>query len=298
MLSPRTSKALRLPPSHRVSTEVPEAHKLYQTDAYTINLGLDEWDNTDFDGAIWPKSNEPVDPNFSLGVIIWHPANETTRALSSDFVTAEEKAAKPPLPKIGNGDSVSEYFGFDNAHEAFLNVRQTDEWDLVKQDSIFYEFPKTSDIVALEDVLANRDRPESEGENPYPSIHEIQERGQRQEAAWNIMDNLEQALSSEQAEGGSRRQSRNGESTPPPPSRDDAQEELLASLGVTGSPKPVKPLTTPTFLPPKPPKPSSRKASGHDRLTNPGRTKNIFRSVRQLNTMDMGTLPHMVKYRL
>ncbi|KAL0262627.1 hypothetical protein SLS55_001597 [Diplodia seriata] len=266
MLSPRTSKALRLPPSHRVSTEVPEAHKLYQTDAYTINLGLDEWDNTDFDGAIWPKSNEPVDPNFSLGVIIWHPANETTRALSSDFVTAEEKAAKPPLPKIGNGDSVSEYFGFDNAHEAFLNVRQTDEWDLVKQDSIFYEFPKTSDIVALEDVLANRDRPESEGENPYPSIHEIQERGQRQEAAWNIMDNLEQALSSEQAEGGSRRQSRNGESTPPPPSRDDAQEELLASLGVT--------------------------------VVMIGRTKNIFRSVRQLNTMDMGTLPHMVKYRL
>ncbi|KAB2581251.1 hypothetical protein BFW01_g10928 [Lasiodiplodia theobromae] len=249
-------------------TEVPESHKLYQSEAYTINLGLDEWDQTDFDGAIWPKANEPVDSNFSLGVIIWHPANETTRALSSDFVSAEERAAKPPLPKIGNGDSVSEYFGPENAHEAFLNVRQTDEWDLIRHDSIFYEFPKTSDIVALEDVLANRDRPDPEGENPYPNIHELQERKQRQGASWNVMDNLEQALSSEQAEdGGSRKQSRVDQSTPPPPpaSRDDAQEALLASLGVTGSPKPVTQMPTPTFLPPKPPKPSARKGSDHDR---------------------------------
>ena len=32
----------------------------------------DDWD-FDFDGPIWPKSNEPVDPQWSLGVISMYP---------------------------------------------------------------------------------------------------------------------------------------------------------------------------------------------------------------------------------
>jgi len=33
-----------------------------------LYLAWDDWD-FDFDGAIWPKGNEPIDPNLSLGVI-------------------------------------------------------------------------------------------------------------------------------------------------------------------------------------------------------------------------------------
>ncbi|KAK7723102.1 hypothetical protein SLS57_004659 [Botryosphaeria dothidea] len=250
--------------SSKDTQAVPEAQRLYQSEAYTINLGLDEWDQTDFDGAIWPKANEPVEPDFSLGVITWHPANEITLALPSDFNKAEEVAAEPAPPKIGNGDAVSKYFAPDNAHEAFLDVRQTDEWDSVKHDSIFYEFPKASDIVALEDVLANRDRPDPEGENPYPSIEENRGRDGREDSDWNVMDNLEQALSSEQPAGDST-ESGNNRSTPTPVSRDDAQEALLASLGVTGSPKPVKPLPSPAHLPPHPQKGSKRGSTDNDR---------------------------------
>lgn len=263
--SSRPSKSRRNTRTASIDTQaVPEAQRLYQSEAYTINLGLDEWDQTDFDGAIWPKANEPVEPDFSLGVITWHPANEITLALPSDFNKAEEVAAEPAPPKIGNGDAVSKYFAPDNAHEAFLDVRQTDEWDSVKHDSIFYEFPKASDIVALEDVLANRDRPDPEGENPYPSIEENRARDWRQDSDWNVMDNLEQALSSEQPAGDST-ESGNNRSTPTPVSRDDAQEALLASLGVTGSPKPVKPLPSPAHLPPNPQKGSKRGSTDHDR---------------------------------
>ncbi|EKG16701.1 hypothetical protein MPH_06087 [Macrophomina phaseolina MS6] len=167
-------------------------------------------------------------------------------------------ASEPMPPKIGNGDTVSKYFAPDNAHEAFLNIRQTDGWDSIKNDSIFYEFPKTSDIVALEDVLANRDRPDPEGENPYPSIAET--KSSAQESEYNAMDNLEQALSSEQAAGRARRESGTDNSTPPPIARDDAQEALLASLGVTGSPKPVQPSTNP-----QPPKCGKRGSTDRDR---------------------------------
>lgn len=258
--SRRNTRTASLNPS-----EVPESHKLYQSEAYTINLGLDEWDQTDFDGAIWPKANEPIDTSFSLGVIIWHPANETTRALPSDYIAAEERAKHPPLPKIGNGESVSEYFDPENAHEAFLNVRQTDEWDSIKLDSIFYEFPKSSDIVALEDVLTNRDRPDIEGEDPFPRVEDVADRKDKGDSDWNVMDNLEQALSSEQAAGEPSTEPDPDRPPISPVARDDDQEKLLAALGVTGSPKPIKPLTSPTLLPPRPQQGGKVGSSDHER---------------------------------
>lgn len=179
-------------------------------------------------------------------------------------MAAEEKSAKPPLPKIGNGESISEYFGTENSHEAFLNVRQTDEWDKIRGDSIFYEFPASSDIVALEDVLANRDRPDLEIEPPQQTSAEDR-RGGKDTADWNVMDNLEQALSSEQAAGEPKKGCGQDHSSTPPVARDDAQEALLALLGVTGSPKPIKPLSSPPLLPAQPQQGGKRKSSDHER---------------------------------
>ncbi|EOA86932.1 uncharacterized protein SETTUDRAFT_153696 [Exserohilum turcica Et28A] len=195
-----------------------------------LYLAWDDWD-FDFDGAIWPKSNEPVDPALSLGVIIWHPAKQVTRALPSTFAEAEEEALKPTPEKLDNGDSVSMYFTADNSHEAFLNVRQTDEWETIQDDPVFVVFTDEdmqNNLVTLEDCIAQRDRPDEPDE---VDMHDGDM--EMRDATWDIMDNLEQALSTNH---GSAASSTAKHEAPSPPR--GSQEDILAKLGVTGAPKP------------------------------------------------------------
>ncbi len=216
-------------------------------------LAWDDWD-FDFEGAIWPKSNEPVDPNLSLGVIIWHPAKQMTRALPSTFADAEEQALRPTPEKLNNGESVSMFFTLENSHEAFLNVRQTEEWERIRYDPVFVTFTDEkmcNSLISLDDCITQRDRPddfsriEREGEDEDETMND---------AAWDIMDNLEQALSGsngimkteETKEDTTLSGLAQGESqgvTDSSPS----QEDILASLGVTGLPKPP---SNDGFLPP------------------------------------------------
>lgn len=196
-----------------------------------LYLAWDDWD-FDFDGAIWPKSNEPVDPNLSLGVIIWHPAKQMTRALPATFEEAEEQSLKPTPEKLGNGESVSIYFTAENSHEAFLDVRQTDEWDHIKDDPVFVVFTDEQtrhSLVQLEDCIAQRDRPDESIEESAKN-----EDAEMREADWSVMDNLEQALSGE-VEYSEPVTHASEEALPKP----QTQEDILAALGVTGQPKPA-----------------------------------------------------------
>jgi hypothetical protein len=195
-----------------------------------------------------------------LGVIIWRPAKQVTRALPSTFDEAEEQALKPPAEKLGNGESVSIYFTTDNSHEAFLDVRQTDEWYMIKNDPIFVVFPeeKDMDLIPLEECIAKRDRPDEPWEEPNVDDDE-----DMRDPTWNVMDNLEQALSGQSDDA--KPPATNKESEPHS-SRDQRQEDLLAMLGVTGTPKPPsdEPMSfpfpaqeskPPASLPEKPPAP-------------------------------------------
>lgn len=209
-----------------------------------LYLAWDDWD-FDFDGAIWPKSNEPVDPNLSLGVIVWHPAKQVTRALPATFEEAEEQSLKPTPEKLGNGESVSIHFTAENSHEAFLDVRQTDEWDFIKDDPAFVVFTDEEmqhNLVPVEDCIAQRDRPDELADETARNVD-----AEMREADWSVMDNLEQALSG----GGDEAELRpanqvNAEGSAEP----QTQEDILAALGVTGQPKPVSaepiPLPMPT----------------------------------------------------
>ncbi|EMD95754.1 hypothetical protein COCC4DRAFT_77352 [Bipolaris maydis ATCC 48331] len=209
------------------------------SDRPQLFLAWDDWD-FDFDGAIWPKSNEPVDPALSLGVIIWHPAKQVTRALPSTFAEAEEDALKPTPEKLDNGDSVSMYFTADNSHEAFLNVRQTDDWEAIQDDPVFVVFTDEdmqNNLVTLEDCIAQRDRPdEPEDMTTHDGDMEMRD------ATWDIMDNLEQALSTNH--GGSTSSASKTEAVSP---LQGSQEDILAKLGVTGAPKP--PSNEPILVP-------------------------------------------------
>jgi hypothetical protein len=136
---------------------------------------------------------------------------------------------QPPAEKLGNGESVSMYFTLENSHEAFLDVRQTDEWDKIKDDPAFVVFPddKDMDLIPLEECIANRDRPDVPLEDPNRVDDEDMQ------DSWNVMDNLEQALSGDAETTKSSKSTDNRGFK-----KDQTQEEILAMLGVTGSPKP------------------------------------------------------------
>ncbi|KAF2803059.1 uncharacterized protein BDZ99DRAFT_526805 [Mytilinidion resinicola] len=201
-----------------------------------LYLGWDDWD-FDFDGAIWPKGNEPIDPNLSLGVLIWHPPKQVTRALKSTFDEAEEDALKPPKPKLGNGESCSIYFGLRNSYEARLDVRQTDDWEHVCDDPVFTKFPVgETEMIRIDDVIRNRDRPDWEHLDDELRFGRDED---RKNSDWNIMDNLEQALESGQTSAG-----KSAPSVKPERGLNrltQGQEDLLLKLGVTGSPTPADP---------------------------------------------------------
>jgi hypothetical protein len=150
--------------------------------------------------------------------------------LPSTFKEAEGQANEEPAVKYGNGESVSKYFTLGNSHEAFLDVRQTNDWPKVKDDPAFVEFPPAEemDLIPLQECIDRRHRPDE----PLEEVNEVGEE-ETQDSSWNVMDNLERALSDETAE-------------PKAPTAREAdeiavdprQEDILAKLGVTGAPKP------------------------------------------------------------
>ena len=141
---------------------------------------------------------------------------------------------------------MSLYFTLENSHEAFLNVRQTDDWSNVENDSIFYEFPAKCDMVPLGEVVALRNRPDFSDE--YKSRDEPIEDGEVSERGsdWNVMDHLEEALGGTDADNHRNVTPKSrGQVSDPNDGADmkleDEQEEFLSRLGVSGSPKPVQP---------------------------------------------------------
>ncbi|KAF2229668.1 hypothetical protein EV356DRAFT_537049 [Viridothelium virens] len=245
------------------------------------------WDY-DYYGEPWAKDPDTIDPNLSIGIIVWHPANRTSCALPSTFAEAEKEmaeAVKKPDNKKRRLDeqiqeSVSKYFVGEDAEEALLNIRQTSEWQIVKDELIFVEFPTSCDLIPLHEVKARRDRPAME-EDPgsemdledgeEPDLPKPEPPPQGDQKHWNVMDNLEQALSSSDYSTGNKSASDTTALTTPAagppdqkhvqplqPVRDTAQEDILAQLGVSGSPKPVYPTPGPAYMPPRQDSPSSQ----------------------------------------
>ncbi|KAF2102874.1 hypothetical protein NA57DRAFT_52420 [Rhizodiscina lignyota] len=220
-----------------------------------LNLGAEEWE-FDGDGALWPKTTDTIDPALSIGIIIWHPATQVTRALASGSEEAAAYFAKPQPKAFGNAESVSKYFTAVNAHAAYLNIRETEHWKIIKDDPVFVEFPDEYELVAMEEVIKVRNRPDfEEDEDAMQDVKEDGEVGDGDQE-YNVMDNLEQALATASNGPSPTAESKDDSesSARPGPMKvfpvDDSQEDILAKLGVTGIPKPVYPTPGPAYAPP------------------------------------------------
>ncbi|KAH8728692.1 hypothetical protein GQ44DRAFT_608866, partial [Phaeosphaeriaceae sp. PMI808] len=228
--TPTTAHLVAAEPASAVSQSSGAVEGSSNGEKPQLYLAWDDWD-FDFEGAIWPKSNEPVDPNLSLGVITWHPAKQVTRALPSTFHKAEEQASQPMPEKLDNGESVSVYFMAENSHEAFLDVRQTNEWEMIRDDPVFVVFndqEMRQNLLSWEDCLAQANRPDE----PTSETQQDHDKDMP-DVSWSIMDHLEKALSgtNEASQSKVTKQQTSGAEL--------SQEDVLAKLGVTGDPKPL-----------------------------------------------------------
>jgi hypothetical protein len=227
---------------------MPEPQSAASSDDRNAKLDLAEYDwEFEFDGAIWPRTNEPVDPKLSLGIIHWYPPRQVTRALPSTFEEAEKQSLEAPAPKLENGESVSMYFTADNTYYRFLDVRQTDLWPIIKNDPAFVVFPPADQIefIPIDECVARRYRPdeplEEVQEEEVEEVEEVKDE-ETQESSYNVMDGLEQALSEDTANAKEASPVEEKETT-----LDQKQEDILAKLGVTGTPKP--PSNDPIYVP-------------------------------------------------
>lgn len=199
-------------------------------------------------GAECPFAHCPdeIDPNLSLGDIVYHPALPTLRPLPSTHQKAEIEAIAPRPPQATDHESISEYFINSRRESNLLDVRQTDYWDAVRDDPIFHDFiGAPEEYVSPEEMRANwRDRPDLTWTevvgSPTPEPEETMEVDVKSEEANEDSDplsNLEQALENGSNSFGSQRNQSIDRPRAMGIIRDRAQEDVLAALGVTGSPK-------------------------------------------------------------
>jgi len=131
-----------------------------------------------------------------------------------------------------------------------------EDWALFKDDTIFKELTDLSEVVPLEDVIGHRDRPDLPVEEEDGEI--VEERDEDgHDPGWNVMDTVIEQLESNGTSARDQEpapsQNAPGPSAPVPVfDKNDQQEDILARLGVTGSPKPVHPTPGPAFTAPPP----------------------------------------------
>ena len=153
---------------------------------------------------------------------------------------AEAQLLAPPVEHSGPGHSVSKYLMPENIDKAFLPIRETEHWEHLKDNPIFADLPNVGDrgTVPVDECMAQPTRESAAAQEPDKDED-------MRDAGWNVMDNLEQALS------GSAAVKDENPSPKVDPEHNESQEDILAKLGVTGSPKPVteRPSVPPSFVP-------------------------------------------------
>ncbi|KAF4552115.1 Hypothetical protein D9617_11g009640 [Elsinoe fawcettii] len=88
-------------------------------------------------------------------------ARPVKKPLPSTWQEAELELVAPKTDEREN-DLISQYFAKSKQYEVELSVRQLDEWNEVKDDLIFKEFPKpdAAEYIPIDEVKKNRQRPD------------------------------------------------------------------------------------------------------------------------------------------
>lgn len=208
---------------------------------------------------------DEIDESFSLGFITWKAPLLAKRALPNTWAGTELEAIAPRKSLPSDGESISDYLIKSRRHESLLSVRQTNYWADAKDDFIFKDFHSDLDTIPMSELIRKyKDRPDPSwsarpfGATPEPESEagsdagdgamqvDGESKGEDEDPNGDVLGNLEQALHRNRSSH-SRHHSRANSTasmssqrltrpTPLMPIHDQAQEDILAALGVTGTP--------------------------------------------------------------
>ncbi|KAK1061362.1 hypothetical protein LTR74_011113 [Friedmanniomyces endolithicus] len=262
-----------LPHATKVSISLKDGDSSLMPPPHPSTSGPDETDE-DFDYNHFARHPEDVDPNFSLGWLYWQAPLPTRVPLPATFDEAEllaEASIKPEShikSETYDEYTISDYYKNARDPESRPNMLETSARD---NDSLHKTFLAvcTEMLSKVELMERYRDRPDrvererSADAMELDGLTEASTSIKREESAddGDILSNLEQALHA--ADGSHNRQAtigsarsgaasmsvtagdRNTRPKTPASIRGHAQEDVLAALGVTGSPKTVFPTPGP-----------------------------------------------------
>lgn len=166
------------------------------------------------------------------------------RPLPSNFIVADAIAPFESSSVDDLGRCESKYWATGVLSKLYQHVRDTSDWDDLLNDPIFLSIPDESEFIPVEDLTSLYNQTHCDGGNEElgERLREVAEdvkSPQDGEDTGDVMDSLEHALS----EGRRKQPDANCTTTNTPKElakpRTDT-EEVLASLGVTGAPKPVR----------------------------------------------------------
>lgn len=136
------------------------------------DYGLQNWeyvgefpygrDDLDFESqAPFGPDPDALDFSLSLGTILSKPALPATRPLPPTFRDAELEALAPSKPVVTGNSSISTYFAEGVNENNFHSVRETDQWEQVKDDVVFKEFLEVPNkFINRFELAASRARPD------------------------------------------------------------------------------------------------------------------------------------------
>lgn len=177
------------------------------------------------------------------------PTHLVGRPLPANFVVADAISPIGPPLKNDEGRCQSKYWGRGTSTHIFKNIKDTSYWDDVEKDPIFSSIPDDDNVIPLDDVLSiyrphqaegnvQEPEPEPEEEQPEPSPEPESKNPKTDRDTPDIMDSLENALNAGRHKQADVAKETNASEENLEAPKDT--EQVLAALGVTGAPKPVR----------------------------------------------------------
>lgn len=178
------------------------------------------------------------------------PTRLVGRPLPTNFVVADAISPIGPPLQEDEGRCQSKYWGRGTSNHILQNIKDTGYWDDVEKDPIFCSIPDDDHVIPL-DMVSSTYRPQqAEGNvqepDPEPEIEQPEPTPEPETKGPNndrdtpdIMDSLENALNASRHKQPNIAKESNNTSEEESEAPKDT-EQVLAALGVTGAPKPVR----------------------------------------------------------
>lgn len=182
------------------------------------------------------------------------------RPLPANFVVADVILPLEPPQREDEGRCQSKYWVRSNSENLIQNIKETKAWLEFERDPIFAYNPDDNSVIPLNDLLAKgrHQRAEENLEDSEAKAGDRQQTPERKSReAWQVMDSLEHALNNGSDKQPGPASSISEQKCQPPKDT----EQVLAALGVTGAPKPVRAPARPYPPPPLPEHGSSEQLS-------------------------------------